>query len=524
MDVPGGTMIQSRSSRFPARITSVKCGVAALAAAVLLSACTMIPLPGKPAATTSPSSPAPVSRNTEIATAAWEVPLEPIGQPVVADGVALVYASTPAGINAHAFSVADGKQLWTQPVHPGYVSLGIPLEPAVTRTASGRSAAIFLQAASAPAGFDTDVAWWTAPVAFDLSTGKELYRGRAELVSTRPFACDGLFDLCFITFDETSQSEERWVAIESGEESGGADINPLTGVFRPVGQELYSVVKEGVEKLARVSFGEVLWEIEVEKVFGKGASTDMGWHLTYSEKLDLYVGSVGINPTDFELEKISEQSLSMNLRETTKTVGFRASSGRVLWTADASTLECSKNMGAELTKMGTGTAFPVRCEYTDGFIEFPAGKYRSAQSKVVGYDPLTGTSAWESKPVYVYSWDEYGLIPSASHGEFLIAGTFWDSNLLDTRTGTPRGASFEDGFVCWKNATYTAPPNGPFADQTGGNVGAGTQTAFPCLKGGSATLAFTYGALTDVSTTDQDTAVISLEGKVAGYKLLKEFV
>ena len=81
-------------------------------------------------------------------------------------------------------------------------------------------------------------------------------------------------------------------------------------------------------------------------------------------------------------------------------------------------LECSKNMGAELTKMGTGTAFPVRCEYTDGFIEFPAGKYRSGQSKVVGYDPLTGTSAWECKPVEVHSWDEYGLIPSASHGEF----------------------------------------------------------------------------------------------------------
>jgi len=30
--------------------------------------------------------------------------------------------------------------------------------------------------------------------------------------------------------------------------------------------------------------------------------------------------------------------------------------------------------------------------------------------------------------------------------------------------------------------------------------------------------------LTDVTTTDQDMAVISLEGKVAGYKLLKEFV
>ena len=151
-------MIQSRSSRFPARITSVKFGVTALAAAMLLSACTMIPLPGKPAATTSPSSPAPVSRNTEIATAAWEVPLNPIGQPVVADGVALVYAKTATGVNAHAFSVADGKQLWTQPVHPGLdAPLGSPWNPSVSRTASGRSAAIFLQAATAPADFDSNI-------------------------------------------------------------------------------------------------------------------------------------------------------------------------------------------------------------------------------------------------------------------------------------------------------------------------------------------------------------------------------
>jgi len=494
-----------------------------LAAAMLLSSCTLIPLPGKPAATTPPASPAPVTRNTETTTAAWEVPLEPLGQPVVADGVALVYASTPTGVNAHAFSVADGKQLWTQPVHPGYEQLSVPLEPVISRTASGRNAAIFLQAASAPAGLGTDVEWWTAPVAFDLSTGKELYRGRAELVSTRPFACDGLFDLCFIAFDENSQSVEHWVAIESGKESGGASVNPLTGFFQPVGKELYSVVEDGVEKLARVSFGKIQWQVEMEKIFGKGASADFGRHFTYSEKLDLYVGSVGINPTDFKPDELTKQSVSMNLRESTKTVGFRASSGRVVWTADASTLDCSKTMGVEATRLEAGDAFPIRCEYTDGFIEFPAGKYRSAQSKVVGYDPLTGSVAWESKPVYVYSWTEFGLIPSASHGEFLIAGTFWDSSLLDTRTGAPRGASFEDGFVCWKSVWYTPPPHGPYEGQPG-NVGAGTQTAFPCLKGGSATLAFTYGALTDVSAPGQDTAVISLEGKLAGYKLLKGFV
>ncbi|MDI2035730.1 PQQ-binding-like beta-propeller repeat protein [Paenarthrobacter nitroguajacolicus] len=498
----------------------------AIAAAATLSACTLLPLPLPAASKASepPASAAPPERNKETATAAWEVTLDPIGQPVVADGVALVYTKGSAGVEAHALSVATGKELWTQPVHPGYDAPGNSLEPAVTRTASGSSAAIFLQAAEAPADIDTDVVWWTSPVAFDLSTGKELYRGRPELVSTRPFACDDLFDMCFIAFDEEAKSVEHWVDLETGEESGGADINELTGVFQPVGKELYAVEENGVEKLAHVSYGEVLWQIELEKVFGKGASTDLGWQFTYSEKLDLYVGSVGINPTGVDPGKFTGQSLSLNLRESTKTVGFRASSGRVLWTADGSTLECSRTMGLEDTKMGAGTALPVRCEYMDGYIEFPAGKYRGVRSKAVGYDPLTGDAVWESKPAYVYSWDEYGIIPSASHGEFLIAGTFFDSSLTDTHTGKPRGAGFDDGFICWKNATYTVPPNGPYKDEPGGEIAAGAQTAFPCLKGGGATLDFTYGALTDVTTTDQDMAVISLEGKVAGYKLLKEFV
>ena len=513
-------MIQSRSSRALAGITSIGFRIAAVGAAMMLSACTMIPLPVEPTAATPPASAAPAARNTETATAAWEVALTPIGQPVVADGVALVYASTPTGVNAHAFSVADGKQLWTQPVHPGYEAPSVPLEPVVSKTASGRSAAIFLQAASVPAGLDSDVSWWTAPVAFDLSTGKELYRGRPELVSTRPFACDGLLDLCFIAFDENTQSVEHWVDIEAGEESGGADINPLTGVFQPVGKELYSVVTDGVEKLAHVAYGEVLWEVEIEKVFGKGASTDFGRHFIYSEKLDLYIGSVGINPTDFSPDKFAEQTFSMNLRDTTKTVGFRASSGRVLWTADGTQVQCAETIGTVGTKLEDGDAFPVRCEYTEGFIEFPAGKYRSAQTKLVGYDPLTGEVAWEIKPVESRTWDSYGLLPSVGRGDQVIAGTFWSANLLDTRTGKYRGTTFEDVFVCLQATTYVMPPDGPYTD----SPGSGSYTAFPCTKGGTAVPALTYGALTDVSTPDQDTAVISLEGKVAGYKLLKDFV
>ncbi len=516
-------MNHAPSALLRAHLKSVRLGVAAVGAAILLTSCSLLPQLPVPTATTPAPSHAPAARSTEIATAAWEVALDPVGQPVVADGVALVYAKGANGVDAHAISVADGKELWTQPVHPGLGALAIPLEPVVTRTAAGRSAAIFLQA-TAPPSDDGGVAWWTAPVAFDLKTGKELYHGRAELVGTRPFACDDHKDLCFIAYDDKSQSVEHWVDLESGEDLAGPDINPLPGNFRPVGKELYSVVADGVETLAHISYGEVLWEVEIEKIFGKGASTDLGWYFTYSEKLDLYVGSVGINPTDFAPDKFTEQTFSLNLRETTKTVGFRASSARVLWTADASQVECSKTMGTEATKFEGGDAFPVRCEYTEGYVEFPAGKSRGAQSKLVGYDPLTGAPAWETKPVEVRNFANYGLIPSATRGDLVIAGTFYDANLLDTRTGKYRGASFEEGFVCWKETTYTVPPNGPYADQPGGNIGAGSLTAFPCIKSGTAVPSLTYGALTDVNTTDNGMAVISLEGKVAGYKLLKDFV
>ncbi len=463
MDVPGGTMIQSQSARFLARWKPVLSGIVAVGVASLLSACTMIPLPGgNPAATTPPPSTSPVERSTEITTAAWEVPLDAIGQPVVADGVALVYASTPRGVNAHAFSVADGKQLWTQPVHPGLDAPSVPpLEPVVTRTAAGKSAAIFLQA-TAPPPNNSGYEWWTTPVAFDLSSGKELYRGRAELVSTRPFACDELQDMCFIAFDETFGTVEHWVDLESGDNLSGPEVNPLTGNFRPVGKELYSVLSGGVETLAHVSYGEVLWEVELGSIFGKGATTDMGWHFTYSEKLDLYVGSVGINPTNFAPGgEFAEQTFSLNLRESTKTVGFRASSGRVLWTADGSQLECAETVGTASSKLEEGgTLFLFVASTSTAPLNFPQGN-TWADIRKWWATIITGEAAWESKPVEVHSWETTGLIPSAGHGDFVIAGTYYSSALLDARTGKPSGASFDDAFVCTKATTYTLPPNGP---------------------------------------------------------------
>ncbi|MFJ4167889.1 hypothetical protein ACIPY3_00115 [Paenarthrobacter sp. NPDC089714] len=512
-------MSSASTARGRKRFKLLGVGLAAVGA-LLLSSCVALPLPGMPKAT--PTSPAPTkapdARNTETTTAAWELPLEPLGQPVVSDGVALVYAKVSGGVEAHAIAVSTGKELWKQPVHPGIGAPAIPLEPALTKTEAGQTAAIFLQAATPPAD-NGGTSWWTTPVAVDLKTGKELFRGRAELVTTPPFACDDHVDLCFISLDDASLSVEHWIDLTSGEDLSGPDINPLTGNFRPVGKGLYSVVTGATESLARVSYGEVLWQLDVEKIFGKGATTDLGWYFTYSEKLDLYVGSLGYNPTDKDAAKLWETTLSIDLRDAFKTVGFRASSGRVLWSSPGSHVMCARSMGTAATKFEGGDAFPIRCEYTEGFVDYPSGNYRGSRGKVVGYDPQTGDSKWESKPVDV-NWYSHGMLPSVNRGDQVMAGTFWDSNLIDTRTGKFRSkTTFEDVFVCLKETDFDVPPNAPYKSATA----AGGFTAFPCTKGGTAVPSFTYGALTDVDTTDNGIAVISLEGKVAGYKLLKEF-
>ncbi|MEV7606274.1 hypothetical protein AB0N65_12615 [Paenarthrobacter sp. NPDC089322] len=512
--------MMSPASAFRGRTRFNPAGLAigAAGAALVLSACTALPLPVMPVATTPATSTAPAERNKEITTAAWEVSLDTIGQPVVTDGIALVYAKGANGLAAHAISVADGEELWTQPVHPGFEAPGVALEAAVTRTAGGRSAAIFLQSATPPVD-DSDTTWWTAPVAFDLRTGKELFHGKAELVTTRPFACDDVQDMCFISLDDSSQSVEHWIDLESGDELAGPEVNPLPGYFRPVGRELYSVVANGVETLARVSYGEVLWKLDLETIFGKGATTDLGWHFVYSEKLDLYVGSVGINPTNDSVEKMWEKTFNYDLRANNRTVAFKASSGRVLWAADGAHVLCAKTVGTSATKLNGEGAYPIRCEFTEGYQEFPSGKFRGAKAKVVGYEPLTGKAVWETKPVDV-GWTTAELIPSVTRGDLVIAAVPQSVNLLDTSTGKWRGTSFDDVFVCLKETTYDLPAGGPTES---GETGAGASTAFPCTKGGTPVPSFTYGALTDVSSTSNGMTVISLEGKVAGFKLLNEF-
>lgn len=512
-------MISSLTSRPLAIIRSIGLGVTAVAVVIFLSSCTLIPLPKMTSAPKAPPSAELLKRSHNAITAAWEVPLEPIGQPVVADGVAVVYGKTSNGITAYGFSAADGRQLWTNPVHPGLGAPGIPLEPALTTTDAGSAAAVFLMPASTPIdNFGT--AWWTTPVAVELKTGRVLYRGESQLVETRPTACEDRKDICFTGFDpETQLSRQHRVKLATGQDDFGDSLNPLTGNYRLIGEGLFSVVENGKESIARVHEGKKVWSADIQEVFGRGATTNLGWNFQYSEKLDLYVGSVGFKPTgenDYDLLKDKQFSVKLTDQQA---VGFQASTGKVLWTAESAHVWCANLVGAAASQLnGNGNGLPIRCEYTQGSMEYPSGKLVNAKAKAVGYDPLTGMAAWQTEAVDV-EYENQPLVPASNRGDAVLVETPKGVKLVDTQTGISREVAASEVFLCLKGTQYALPPNGPYADLPKGDTGLGSVVSFPCNGTGKIAPSLTLGTLQDINSTDNGMAVVSLETKISGYSL-----
>lgn len=496
-----------------ARQKSAVLATVAIGVSLTLGACTAPPSAGTPSPSTNV-----LDRSTTSADAVWEVALSPIAQPEVADGVALVYAKTASGVTAHAISVTDGKEIWNQTVHPGLGAPGVSLTPAITKTSAGASVAVFLQETAAPTN-DSGTSWWTAPVAVDLKSGKELYRGDPQLVESRPAACDDELDMCFTSLDaQTRLTTQHRVDLSAGTDSTGPEVNPLTGNFRLVGNGLYSVVEDGREQLARVSAGSKLWEADVQSLFGPGATTNLGWTFEYSKKLDLYIGSVGINPTtETDYARLMEQTFTVDLTKH-KTVGFRASTGEKLWTAEGSEKWCSSGVGKTETKLMEGNAFPVRCEYNQGTMVVPGDGYQNAEGKVVGYDPATGEAKWQTKPTSIKAAADL-LIPSPSRGDMVLTGGPDGLVIVDTRSGASREATSEDVFLCSKAAKYPLPADAPFPVQPEGNLGTGGSTLFPCDRNAKATPAPATGTLRDIPATNNGVAVLAQENSLSGFKL-----
>ena len=460
--------------------------------------------------------PGAMERSAVTVTADWEVEMDVLGQPAVADGVALVYTKG-AELQARAVSLADGSELWSQPIHPGVGAPGIALAPRLTKTDSGANVAVFLQQGEIPE-FNAGQTWWTSPVAVDLKTGEELWRGEPRLVTSRPSACADGTDVCFTSRDPfTWESVEHKLDLDTKAFRSGAQ-HSLPGSFRGIGESgLYSVVENGRESIARVDGSKTLWTVGIEDLFGPGASTDYGWNFRYSEQLDLYVGQVGWVESEEQGEGLrAGEPTILNLADS-KVAGIRASTGEVLWMENGTDIFCTYRMGLSATTLEDGEGLPVRCDF-EGTVDRQSQTYE-ATAKLVGFDPLTGEAVWESEPQEITSLDDL-VVDVSSLGDFVAAKSADGILIIDTATGDSKAASPKDQFFCSETAYYEAPPGSPYAKQLETVEGSnGGSIYFPCGASGDEVEEVTESVLRDVDSVDGNTVAVTLRGRVAAYTL-----
>lgn len=503
--------------------------------ATSLASLALLPLVLTTACTESPESPeASASSNTQNAksTAAeaiaprspekikpvWTKKLEPIGQPVLQDGVALVITGEGQLMELVALNVKNGKELWRKDYHPGHVPHGIHTSPNIAKDAKGRTRAIFLQHGKIP-GQDLGTYDWTVPVAVDLKTGKEIFRGKSsEVINNRPEECDDGTDLCY----------QRWSPVDGDRElvhidlatrhiKYGNDAGPLGQEFQPIGDRGLNTVWSKPEQIARVDKGKVLWKKTMESVFGKGASASWGWTFDYSKKKDVLIGAVGISPRP-ELSEEEFNKLKSYTVDLTDDVlaGFDATTGKVLWKVKGSDPWCTSGLDTSSTLLHDGKSYPVRCEYLSGTYKVPGdGTFRKAKARLVGYDPTTGKTVWKTKTVQVTKGGQL-LQNIAGRGDYVLTGKPGGNLVVDATNGKARKASTDESFFCTTTGTYALPIEQGEDSLSRAN---GSLLLSSCTSTGKKAKGYTVGAVKDVDNTETGMTLVAEEGRVVAFKL-----
>ncbi|WP_372699153.1 PQQ-binding-like beta-propeller repeat protein [Arthrobacter sp. JSM 101049] len=497
--------------------------VLALLPLVLTTACTgpppssaSSPAPGQNAATASAAPIAP--RSTAWIKPVWTKKLEPIGQPLLHDGVALAITGEGQLMELVALDVKNGKELWRKDYHPGDVSSGIVNGPAVAEDSKGHVRAVFLQRGHIP---DEDYGTynWTVPVAVDLKSGKEVYRGKSpELATSRPDECDDGTDLCYRRWRLSEDITELvHVDLATGQVKHGKEASPLGEQAQPIGAGGLVVRGGDQQRLARADQGKVLWQKNLKSVFGAGASTGWGWSFDYLEEKNLFIGAVGIRPRPDLSDEDFDELDSYTIDATDQVlVGIQATTGKVLWKAGGAHLWCRSQMGTSGTRFHDGEAYPVRCEFLSGSVQVPGkNTYRKGKARLVGYDPLTGKTAWKSKTVKLAQTDEL-LRPTAGRGDYVLTGKASGNLIVDAAIGKNRRAAAGETFFCTADVYYNLPIE---PDEESPGHGAGGDLYTSCKANGKKAKGYTVGAVKDVDNAEQGVTVVAEEGKLLGFKL-----
>ena len=431
----------------------------------------------------------------------WRAPLDVVGQPLVADGVALVYATKGEELAIHAFDTATGKELWTAPASPGGVVTGIAVQPALVERGKQTWVAYLRPPDYSMFSNSADL------LVARLRTGQVVAQQNGLVFTSTPSACEDGNDVCVNSrLDWFSPTGEYRLDIleRAYHPEPGAPSNA-----RPIGSNgLVGLIGRDPEKLARVVDGKVAWRLRLDRAFPKGSSTDYGWNFTYREEEDLFVGSVGGGITRNGRGEITASRLSKS-----GVAGIDAATGKVRWRARGSL--CLDDRIGDDHETGN-----VRCRDT-GIGRVSPGSQRYRWSKlhatVEGFDPRTGKATWsldvgpgkkrpfEGREV-VYAGP--GTVAVRTHDGPVV---------LDLQDGSRRAPVEGEVFTCLKEKTFAYEEGYSFSDRVEFER-RGTGVVAPCDARGKAVDApLGHHAMRAVAKKSGDVRLVSLEGALVAY-------
>jgi hypothetical protein len=389
--------------------------------------------------------------------------VKPIGQPIAAGDVAVVYEIRGKRLWLTALDAVTGDVRWSREATPSWTTPGVSLEPEAVGPENRPLVAMLERNDGGELLADL--------VVLDPESGETVQKISAQRFRSTPSACPDSENVCVSVADaDTGKTVPKQLDLSSG----AFTTVPVPSGWSPRSIGSHGLVDNGLrapqqEAIALLRDGNVEWRHTVSALFGPGATTDNGWSFHYSPTADVYVGSVGVpyrgsfTDRDTDLERYW-------------TVGLDGSTGKVLWTDKGSSAFCSP-----FSDTDEDSEIFVRCRQSgrqqlrltdNGDVSATHTKLRST---VEGLDPRTGKTTWS---VDMGSSDMlYGSdvkLPMASPTAIALK-TADGTQVVDFASGDLETAVASQVFVCTNDESFKYAEavylNGnPLYEHSGGQI------------------------------------------------------
>ena len=469
-------------------------------------------LAGVVACTSGESPPTPVRTTVEkIWTAAG---VDPVSAVRNIDGVAVVYGTTPNGLQIYGLDAATGAILWSKPAVPGVDADRLWVSKIDDTVAYYRP---------------TETDRLAQLVVADPKTGNELAVSSARYWRYVPWSCvDDPAWVCATSFVQTPGG--RWDFLEFRVNKSSGQTQPATETATAnqrddhtmAGGDLYWNSDHDMVTIGRRQDGQSTWSKPVADLFGTGTKSFSSYW--YSESSDSSFSIITLAGATGD-----QAGQGFDMATGIVSAAITLSDGSTRWADQGTALGClgdHANLGW-YTDQESGKPYAFRCRYTGSAVssdsaldgsQFTTSNLAVALEK---FDPVSGTTAWTAElgNARTLAGDTSGGVDEAIVDDtHLLVPNSTGSILIDLQNGRTRPPVDSDVLWCKDTREFNRSEAYYSADSKQVTSARRSGVFRPCKLDGTDSPIPTTAFPASVSTSFGDELrVMALTGSVSGF-------